>query len=101
MIFHPRIQKLSSDTILTIVDDMIEVGRIAANKDAFRLKILNDRLVAEKERTMFKSSDIKKAYDIMSSDSTSDYQFKRAFIKLSKQLSDYYAQLTRILQTLR
>lgn len=101
MIFRPRVQRLSSDTILEIVDDMIEIASISSNKQAYRLELLHKRLQQEKLRTMIKPEELKKAVEVIRSKDTSNYQLKRTFIKLSNQLNSYYTQLLRILKILK
>ena len=100
MDFRPIKHRFSSDTVSLIIDDMLDVAKIAQDKPAYRLKLLEKRLEAEKNRTMLSGKEIQRAVEILSDKNTSAYQMSRTFKKLSVQLDKYYNQLVKVFNTL-
>ncbi len=101
MAFHPRIQKLSSKVITELIDEHIEVCNNAANKSAFRAKLINQRLKRAKEYSVLSSTDINHTIKILSDKSNSPFCLCRAMKDMSKKLNDYYTILINIFESLR
>lgn len=101
MVFRPVKHRFSSKVVGEVIDEVLEIAKIAKDKPAYRLKLMEERLEIEKNRTMLSGKDIQRAVEILSDSNTSSHQISRTFKKLSNQLTKYYNQLIKIFNTLR
>ena len=101
MVFLPVKHRFSSKVVGEVLDEVLDIANIAKDKPAYRLKLMEERLEKEKNRTMLSGKDIQRAVEILSDSNTSNHQISITFKKLSNQLNRYYNQLLKIFNTLR